>query len=203
MYCGCSYWRGAAYPSLLADHGNQGHQSHHHHHPHLVQEAFNWVGQGGSSSNHMTISSHFTINNPHHPQCFWERVSRYVSVCDCTQNFKPYWYFFWYKIFLILILYSGTNIVETDTSTKYFLYQFQDFFRYQICPIPVPRLFRYQLFCDTTKKMKSPGTGTSHSNMYSIGKKGLFRPITISGLIMQFMAKFWPYFFYRKGWDDV
>ena len=51
------------------------------------------------------------------------------------------------KIFTIPILFSGT---------KYLLYWFRDFFRYQILPIPVPRFFPVANFSntgsDTTRK---------------------------------------------------
>ena len=52
------------------------------------------------------------------------------TVCDGTLNFKQYWYFF-----------LVPNNFDTDTGTffgtKFFRYRF----RYQILPIPVPRMF--------------------------------------------------------------
>ena len=67
---------------------------------------------------------------------------------------------------------------DTDTNTfsgtKYFRYRYQYFFRYQIFPIPVPRLFRYQIFpipvSIPPKKWKIPGTCTSHSALQCIGQ---------------------------------
>ena len=50
---------------------------------------------------------------------------------------------FWYRYFF------GTN---------FFQYRFWDFFRYQILPIPVPRLFLATFFSHTTKNEKFPVT---------------------------------------------
>ena len=64
----------------------------------------------------------------------------FCAVCDGTQNFKRYRYFFpvpiifryRYRYFL-----SVPNLPDTGSEI---------FFRYQILPILVPRLFRYQTF---------------------------------------------------------
>ena len=71
---------------------------------------------------------------------------------------------------------------DTFSGTIYFRYRYRYFFRYQIFPIPVPKLFLIPNFTDTgsetffryqffpipfpipPKKLKIPGTGTSHSD---------------------------------------
>ena len=65
------------------------------------------------------------------------------AVCDGTQNVKRYRYFF-----------PVPNIFDTYTSSFCSLPNFSDtgsetFFRYQILPIPVPRLFPVPNFSDT------------------------------------------------------
>ena len=106
-----------------------------------------------------------------------------LSVCDGTQNVGRYRYRYFFPVL---------NIFDTDTGT---------FFRYQIFPIPVPRLFsdtkfdRYQFRdffpvpnfsdtgSDTTIKMKNSryrylyGTGTHYKSLkfLNFGNETQFR----------------------------
>ena len=96
-------------------------------------------------------------------------------MCDGTKNVKQYRYRYFFPV---------TNIFDTDTGTffgtKCFRYRFQDFFRYQILAIPVPRLFsgtkffRYRVrYHQKNKKIPVPvpiryrylyGTGTHYKS---------------------------------------
>ena len=106
----------------------------------------------------------------------------YGPVCDGTQNVGRYRYRYFFPVL---------NISDTGTGTffgtKFFRYRFRDFFpipnltdtgsetffRYQIFPIPVPRLFsgtnlfryrfRYHQKNEKFPVPGIPGTGTSHS----------------------------------------
>ena len=106
-----------------------------------------------------------------------------LTVCDGTQNVGRYRYRYFFPVL---------NIFDTDTGT---------FFRYQIFPIPVPRLFsdtkfdryRFRDFfpvpnfsdtgSDTTRKMKnsryrhlnSTGTHYKSSKFLNFGNKNQFR----------------------------
>ena len=65
------------------------------------------------------------------------------AVCDGTQNVKQYRYRYFFPVPNIFATHTGTFF-----GTKFFRYWFRDFFRYQILPIPILRLFPEQKFSD-------------------------------------------------------
>ena len=46
------------------------------------------------------------------------------------------------------------SVPRLFSGSKFFRYQFQDFFRYQFFPIPVSKLFSVQFFSNTTKTLR-------------------------------------------------
>ena len=111
-------------------------------------------------------------------------IKYYPAVCDGTQNIKRYRYRYFFPGPNIFHTDSGTSfgtkfswyrfgdffpVPNFSSGTKFFQYWFRYFFRHQIFPIPVPRLFSdTNLFRCHQKNEKVPvsgisGTGTSHS----------------------------------------
>ena len=132
----------------------------------------NFTSKPAASINPTTTNDDDPFVTLHHQSC--------MAVCDGTQNVGRYRYFF-----------PVPNIFDTDTGTffgtKFFLYRFRDFFS-----VPI--------FSDITKKIKIPGTGTSHSDSTYCkicpSKKLHFRLFTTSTMLYNFHHRAT-----RTSWD--